>query len=229
MNILASFKKWFTITDFVSHTKLRKSWMIMKWSLPNYTLLPTQILFPRVNTTFIHPSDENKQMIEISHQLHSVQFSHSVMSNSLWPHGLQHTRLPCSSPTPGACSNSCPFSRWCHPTISSSVVPFSSCLQSFLASGSFPMSQSFASGGQSIGASASASVKPLEVPLEGTSPSNEYSGLISFRIDWFDLFAVQETLKSLFQYHSSKASVLQHQWHYNHIKIFCFPLQWSLL
>jgi len=190
LNILASFKKWFTITDFVSHTKLRKSWMIMKWSLPNYTLLPTQILFPRVNTTFIHPSDENKQMIEISHQLHPVQFSHSVMSNSLWPHGLQHTRLPCSSPPPGACSNSCPFSRWCHPTISSSDVPFSSCLQSFLASGSFPMSQSFASGGQSIGASASASVKPLEVPLEGTSPSNEYSGLISFRIDWFDLFAV---------------------------------------
>ena len=163
MSILASFKKWFTITDFVSHTKLRKSWMIIKWSLPNYTLLPTQILFPRVNTTFIHPSDENKQMIEISHQLHSVQFSHSVMSNSLWPHGLQHARLPCSSPTPGACSNSCPFSRRCHPTISSSVVPFSSCLQSFLASGSFPMSQSFASGGQSIGASASASVLPMNI------------------------------------------------------------------
>ena len=163
MSILASFKKWFTITDFVSHTKLRKSWMIIKWSLPNYTLLPTQILFPRVNMTFIHPSDENKQMIEISHQLHSVQFSHSVVSNSLWPHGLQHARLPCSSPTPGACSNSCPFSRRCHPTISSSVVPFSSCLQSFLASGSFPMSQSFASGGQSIGASASASVLPMNI------------------------------------------------------------------
>ena len=71
----------------------------------------------------------------------SVHFSYSVMSNSLQPHGLQHARLPCLSPTPGACSNSCPVSRWCHPTISSSVVPFSSCLQSFPVSGSFPMSQ----------------------------------------------------------------------------------------
>ena len=83
------------------------------------------------------------------------QFSYSVMSNSLWPHGLQHTRLPCPSPTPGACSNSCPLSQWCHPTISSSVVPFSSHLQSSPASGSFPMSQFFASGSQSIGALAS--------------------------------------------------------------------------
>jgi len=80
------------------------------------------------------------------------------MSGSLWPLGLQHTRFPCPSPTPGVCSNSCPWSRWCHPTISSSVVPFSSCLQSSPASGSFPMSQFFISGGQSIGVSASASV-----------------------------------------------------------------------
>ena len=78
------------------------------------------------------------------------QFSPLVVSNSLWPHGLQHTRLPCPSSTPGACSNSCPSSQCCHPTISSSVVPFSSCLQSFPASGSFPMGQFFASGGQSI-------------------------------------------------------------------------------
>ena len=83
------------------------------------------------------------------------------MSNSLQPHGLLHARLPCPSPTPGACSNSCPSSRWCHPTISSSVVPFSSCLQSFPASGSFPRSQFFASGGQSIGASAS--VLPMTI------------------------------------------------------------------
>ena len=76
-------------------------------------------------------------------------FSHPVVSNCLWPHGLQHTRLPCPSPSPGACSNSCPLSRWCHPTISSSVAPFSSCLQSFSASGSFLMSWLFASGGQS--------------------------------------------------------------------------------
>ena len=90
----------------------------------------------------------------------TVQFSHSVM---LWPHGLQHTRLPCPSPTPRACSNSCPSSQWCLPTISSSVVPFSSCLQSFVVSGSFPLSQIFASGGQSIGASASASVPPVNI------------------------------------------------------------------
>ena len=90
--------------------------------------------------------------------LFSVQFSHSFVSDPLRPHGFQHTRLPCPSPTPGACSNSCPSSRWCHPTISSSVVPFSTCLQSFPASGSFPMSQSFRSGGQSSGVSVSASV-----------------------------------------------------------------------
>ena len=126
----------------------------------------------------------------------SVQFSCSVVSKSLWPRGLQHTRLPSPSPTPGACSNSCPSSWWCRPTISSSVVPFSSCLQSFPASGSFPMSSSH------------------EVPKYWSfsfsiSPSNEYSGLTSFRIDGFDLLAVQETLKSLLQYHSSKASILR--------------------
>ena len=92
-----------------------------------------------------------------------VQFSHSVISNSLWPHGLQHTRLPCLSPTPGACSNSCPLSQWYYPTISSSVIPLSSCLQSFTASGSFVRSQFFASGGQSIRASASASVLPMNI------------------------------------------------------------------
>ena len=78
----------------------------------------------------------------------TVQFSHSVVSNSSWPHALQHARLPCPSPSPWACSKSCPSSRWCHPTISSSVVPFSSCPQSFPASGSFPVSQFFASSGQ---------------------------------------------------------------------------------
>ena len=77
----------------------------------------------------------------------SGQFSRSVVSDSLWPHGLQHAKLPCPSPTPGACSNSCPPSRWCHSTISSSVIPFSSCLQSFPTSGSFQMSQFFESGG----------------------------------------------------------------------------------
>ena len=93
----------------------------------------------------------------------SVQFSHSVMSNSLWPHGLQHARLPCPSPTPIAYSNSCPLSQWCHPTISSCVVPFSSCLKSCPASRSFQMSHFFLSGGQSIGLSASASVLPKNI------------------------------------------------------------------
>ena len=95
--------------------------------------------------------------------IYSVQFSWSVVSDSLRPHGLQHTRLPCPSPTPGACSNLRPSGRWCHPTISSSVDPFSSCPQSFAASGSFPMSQFFASGGQSIEISASASVLPMNI------------------------------------------------------------------
>ena len=110
------------------------------------------------------------------------------------PHGLQHARLPCPSPTPRVCSNSCPSSQWCHPTISSSVVPFSSCLQSFPASWPFPMSQLFTSDGPKSW-SFSFSI----------SPSSEYSGLISFKIDWLDLLAVQGTLKSLLQHHSSKA------------------------
>ena len=93
----------------------------------------------------------------------SVQFTCSVVSDSSWPHGLQHARIPCPSPTPGAYSDSCALSWWCHPTMSSSVVPFSSCLQSFPASGSFPMSQFFTSGDQNIGASASASVLPVNI------------------------------------------------------------------
>ena len=121
------------------------------------------------------------------------------MSVSLQPHGLQHTRLPCPSPTPGACSNSSLLSRWCHPTISFSVVPFSFHRQSFQESGYFLMSQFCASGGKTYW-SFSFSI----------SSFNEYSELISFRIDWFDLLAVQGTLKSLLQHHSSKASILWH-------------------
>ena len=130
------------------------------------------------------------------HMFLSVQLSHSVVSNSLWRHGLQHTRLPCPSPTPRAYSNSYPSSWWCHPTISSSAIPFSSHLQSFPASVSFQISQFFALHGQNFGVSAS------------VSPFNKYSGLnipkYSFRIDWLDLLAVQGTLKSLLQHHSSK-------------------------
>ena len=103
----------------------------------------------------------------------SVLFSHSVMSDSLWPHGLQHAKLPCPSPTPRAYSNSCPLSRWCHPTISSSIVPFSSHLQSFPASGSFPRSQFFTSCGQSIGASASAVVLPMNIQGWYLAPRGE--------------------------------------------------------
>ena len=117
------------------------------------------------------------------------------MSDSLRPHGLQHTRLPCPSPSPRVCSNSCPLSSVMPSSHLILCHPFSSCPQSFSASGSFPMSQFFTSGGQSIEA--------LSI-----SPSNEYSGLISYRIDWFDLLAVRETLKSLLQPHSLKVSVL---------------------
>ena len=127
----------------------------------------------------------------------SVQFSCSVVSDSLRPHEPQHARLPCPSPTSGVYPNPCPLSWWCHPTISSSVIPFSSCPQSFPASGSFQMSQLFTSGGQSIGVSASASVLPMNTqdwsPLEWTS--------------WISLQS--QGLKSLLPHHSSKASVLR--------------------
>ena len=111
-------------------------------------------------------------------QLSSVQFSHSVVSDSLRPHELQQARPPCPSPTPRIYPNSCPSSRWCHPTISSSVVPFSSCPQSLPASGSFPMSQLFSWGGQSTGVSALASVLP--VSTQGWSPS-EWTAWISLQ------------------------------------------------
>ena len=127
-----------------------------------------------------------------------LQFSRSVLSDSLRPHKLQHARPPCPSSTPSVHPNPCSLSRWCHPTISSSVIPFSSCPQSFPASGSFQLSQLSPSGGQSIGVSASTSVLPMNVqnlfPLEWT-------GYISLQ--------VQGMLKSLLQHHSSKASVLQ--------------------
>ena len=116
------------------------------------------------------------------------------MSDSLRPHELQHTRLPYPSPTPRACSNLCPLSQWCHPAISSSVVPFSSCPI-------FP----------SIRVFSNELVLHLRWPKYwnfSISPSSEYSGLISFRIDWFVLLAVQRTLKSLLQYHNSNASIL---------------------
>ena len=132
-----------------------------------------------------------------SYQFSSVQFSRSVMSNSLWPHGLQHARPPCPSPNPGVYSNSCPLSRWCHPTVSSSVIPFSSCLQIF----------------PSIRVFSNESVHCIRWPKYWSfsfniSPSNEHPGLISFTMDWLDLLAVQGTLRSFLQYHSTEASIL---------------------
>ena len=125
-----------------------------------------------------------------------VQFSRSVVSDSLQPHELQHARLPCPSSTHGAFSNSCPSSQWCHPTVSSSVIPFSSCLWYCPASGCSPMSQFFASGGQSIGVSTSASVLPMNIqnwfPLGLTG--------------WISLHS--QGLSSLLQYHRSRASIL---------------------
>ena len=131
------------------------------------------------------------------------QFSPSVLSDSLWTHGLQHTRLPCPTPIPGTCSNSCPLSQWCHPTISSSVIPFSFCLQSFPVLGSFPLSQFFTSGGQSIGVSASASVLPMNIqdcfPLRLTGwislQSKGLSGVFSNTpVQKYQLFGVQLSL-----------------------------------
>ena len=130
----------------------------------------------------------------------SVQFSHSVRSDSLQPHGLQHARPTCPSSTPGVYSNSCTLSQWCHPIISTFVIPFSFHLQSF----------------PSVFPSIfwNESVLRIRWPKYWSfsfsiSPSSEYSGLISFRMDWLDLLAVQGTLKSLLQHHSSKASILQ--------------------
>ena len=130
----------------------------------------------------------------------SVQFSRTVVSDALRPHESQHTRPPCPSPTPRVYSNSCASSWWCHLAISFSIVPFSSCPQSVPASGSFPVSQLFTLGGQSIEVSFSFSI----------SPSNEHPGLTSLRRDWLALLAVQGTLKSLPQHHSSKASIFRH-------------------
>ena len=123
----------------------------------------------------------------------SVQFNCSVMSDSLWPHESQHARPPCPSQTPGVCSNSYPLSQWCHPAISSSVVPFSSCPQS-------------------IRVFSNESTLCMRWPKYWSfsiSPSNEHPGLISFSMDWFDLLAVQGTLKSVLQHHSSKASIFR--------------------
>ena len=141
----------------------------------------------------------------------SVQFSCSVLSDSLQPHGLQHARLPCPSPTPGACSNSCPSSWWCHPFISSSVIPFSSCLQSFPTSGSFQMGQFFASDGQSIGVLASASV--LAMNTQDWSPLG-WTGCISLQSKGLSRVFSNTTVQK-YQFFSTQLS----SWSNSHIHI----------
>ena len=156
-----------------------------------------KILNPEVSLRTGICQDHLMSLDLVSQRVSSVQFSHSVVSDSLRPHEPQHVRPPCPSPTPGIHPNPYPLYRWCHPTISSSVVPFSSCPQSFPAS---DLSSELA----------------LRIRWPNywnfsfrSSPTNEYSGLISFRNDWFDLPAVQGTFKSLSQHHNSKASILR--------------------
>ena len=144
---------------------------IRTWLLGKTIALTIQTLVSKVMSLLFNKL--SMFVIVLFPKSRSVQFSHSVMSNSLQPHGLKHARPPCPSPTLGVYSNSCPLSRWCHPTILSSVVLFSSLLQSFPASGFLHISQLFISGDQSVGSFSF-----------GISPSNEYSGLISFRMDW---------------------------------------------
>ena len=145
---------------------------------PGVTLEDTMLIYNNQLLFYITSNEQVKFEIKntVSLTFSSVQFSLSVVS--LWPHELQHARSPCPSPAPGVYPNSCPLSQWCHPTISSSVVLFSSCPQSFPASGSFPMSQLFTSGGQSIGVSASASVLPMNT--QDWSPLG-WTGWISLR------------------------------------------------
>ena len=182
----------------------RTEWIIsIFWECPKSSFSTifsacTEYYYEYIWNTFCSSYEKNSLEVN-SVQFSSVQFSHSVVSDSLWPHGLQHARPPCPSSTPGVYSNSCPLSQWCHPAVSSSVIPFSSCLQSFPASGSFQMSQFFTSGGQRTGVLSSASVLPMNIQ------------------DWFPLgwtgwisFQSKGLSKSLLQHHSSKASILQH-------------------
>ena len=195
---------------------LSRVWLfVTPWTVPHQAPLPMRILQARILELVATPSSRGSSQpmdwTQISliagtfftiwapgSPVNPTQFSCSIVSDSLRPHGLQHARFPYPSSTPRAYSNSCSLSRWCHPTISSSVIPFSSHLQSFPASGSFPISQFFKSGGQSIRVSASASVLPMNIQ------------------DWFSLgwtgwISLQSKgLSRVLQHHSSKASILQH-------------------
>ena len=182
------------IPEWVAMLSSRRSSWPRDWTCVSYvSCIGRQVLYHQCHLE--RPLGHlTKVIIESKCSYYSVQL---CLTQSLWPHGLQHARLPCPSPTSIACSHSCPSSWWYHPTISSSVVPFFSRLQSFSASGPFLES-----------------VLCIRWPNYWSFsfniiPSNEYSGLISFRIDWFDLLAVQGTLKSFLQHHISKASIFQ--------------------
>ena len=156
MDKSSSFLRWFLASGIL---KCPVFWWRCEWMVACCRIWGTEC-----SSACMGPFEGGHHYLHyLHHSFSSVQFSRSVVSNSLWPHELQHARPPCPSPTPGLYSNSCPLNRWCHPTISSSVVPFSSCPQSCPASGSFQMSQLFASGGQSIGVSALASVLPMKI------------------------------------------------------------------
>ena len=167
---------------------------------------------PVAKTFLIHHRGFHVQAYRFSNPalLTSLLFNHQVVSDSLRPHWLQHTRLPCTSLSPKVCSNSCSLSRWCHPTISSSVIPFPSCFQSFPASGSFPMSQPFASGGQSIGASASV----LPMNTQGSFPLG-LTGLISLK---------SKGLSRVF----SNTTVQKHQLFSTQPSAYCLSQSWYL-
>ena len=171
----------------------------------NYTVRPKSFLLKYISCSYRYYSNTASS---------SVQFSCSVMSDSFWSHGLQHARLPCPSPTPGAYSNLCPLHQWWHPTISSSVVAFSSCLQAFPASGSFPMNQFFASGGQSIGVSASTSVLPVNI--QGWSPLG-WTGWISLLSKGLSRVFSNTTVQSINSLvlsflHSPTLTSIHHYW-----------------
>ena len=191
------------ITDVTPGSILDQTWpnsylCTTSLSWRSHSLLHSLALFStfRTETCMVLPEEVDAECWSTRTTFRSVQ-SFTQPCPTLRPQGLQHARLPCPSPTPGSCSNLCPSSRWGYPTISSSIISFFSCLQSFPASESnetilrtrWPKYWSFSF---------------------SISPSKECSGLISFRVDWFDLLAVQGTLRSLLPHHSSKASVLRH-------------------
>ena len=177
------------------------SFLIWKWVIGTYSLWENLSSYTLTSCVLFCVNVTSQWKLHLL-----LLFSCSVLSDSLRPYGLHNIRLPCPSPSPGACSNSCPLSRWCHPTISSSVIPFSSCLQSFPASGSFPISWLYASHGQSIGASASASVLPMNwfqdwFPLGLTGlislQSKGLSRVFSNTTVWkHQFFGVQSSLRS---------------------------------